>query len=324
MCLRCNACKSHHAEGTYRGRDFPIRKCVHTSVDAPVPALYWLNPIKRDVGVEVELAYFTEPHAANPIPNFKHCTYRKVGDSSVQPAGVELNVNPLKGDNIVRGLSEMLRWLHKNEADVNSTCGYHVHIDSADLNAKEVLRVVALFQALQTQIFGTLVHAGRATNQFCAQLSYPLADLQQLLVGGSAAVVKEWFHKKLYDLHLTPEKNPSERKTILAGLRTEKQRKYNDGRRSAINVHSWMMRGTLEFRCKEGTLDPCDFLMWPQFCAAFVECAIKLKDEQLAQMLDSPPPLVQFCKTTMPPAVAKWVGMRVAEPCATPVFYATN
>jgi hypothetical protein len=82
----------------------------------------------------------------------------------------------------------------------------------------------------------------------------------------------------------------------------------------AMNVHSHFFRGTIEFRLKEGTLDPTEIIFWPLFCGWFVEAAIRLRDDEVMAITS----LADWVKTMRDnciaqPSVLNWVEEKMAK-----------
>lgn len=105
-----------------------------------------------------------------------------------------------------------------------------------------------------------------------------------------------------------------------AEIAKRRAHKYeNAARRSTLNLHSWMMRGTLEFRLKEGTVDPTEVLNWPLWCGWFVDRTAVLSDKEVCKWIKSPPTLVELVddwsqKVKLPRGLGEWVREKCANP----------
>lgn len=60
--------------------------------------------------------------------------------------------------------------------------------------------------------------------------------------------------------------------------------RYTTCRYSALNLHSWFYRGTIEWRHHQSTLDFTSLVMWPLFCGWIVELASILTDNEALQI----------------------------------------
>lgn len=318
MCPKCKRCPEHHAAGSYIGADFPMRTC---SYSAPPKTTYILNPLQRTLGVEVEASSLGDWES----PPTKILSYTEEHDGSVKPSQKEFVLSPAGGDRFQKGLTEFLRLLHAADVKMNSTCGYHVHVDGADLRYVDLRRIMALFKIYQNEVFHSLIANSRASNVYCAPVKYSPGALLGLFKYTKNSEVKEWFHQELYGMSVEASADLNTRQYINQQLAARKAHKYeNVARRQALNFHSWMMRGTVEFRCKEGTMDQGDFLLWPLWCGWFVEAGNRLKDSEVVGWLQAPssaPSLLAFTQRFMPPVVQNWVAHRLKEPAPEPEQY---
>jgi hypothetical protein len=54
-----------------------------------------------------------------------------------------------------------------------------------------------------------------------------------------------------------------------------------NNRYTGLNIQSWYHRATIEWRMKEGTIDPTELMYWPLFCGWFTHLATKLSDQTM-------------------------------------------
>ena len=255
-------------------------------------------------------------------------------DGSVSPSGQELVTGVSGGDQFLSGMASLSELLNRVGCKVNSTCGLHVHVDAADLGYLELRRILAGFMVFVPQLWGSLVAAGRRTNQYCPPPPISSLELSKLMNLTSVGEVRDWFHKFLYNVEPMDTYTPSEKRAVIAQLKQFKAKKYmNTARRMAINFHSWMMRGTVEFRLKEATLDPGDLMMWPLWCGWFVEILggstkggihSGLTDKEVMMWMHDPPTLQQLADDCMPKALAAWVKERLASPAPNAPIYGSG
>lgn len=321
-CDKCQACPKHHKE--YYPKDFPHRRCEYhvipgvTNTELP-DTTFAINPLHRTIGVEMELGVFA-PIASN-MRN-EHITWSMHHDGSVQGSGQELVTDRMRGDQYIFGMSALTRALVNGGSATNDSCGYHVHVDSAEFTPLDLRRIMVAFQLLQDDLYGTLVSSkreGKWGQQYCPKLRN---DIHTLMAMEDKASFINWLHLWLYQVQL-PNKDEykgadSLYKEVLHGidaqLKQYKTTKYmNRARRWALNFHSWMMRGTIEFRLKEGTLDPGDVIMWPLWCAWFIEKFGNAKDKDLVYFMKKGLTVASATEfmgdgtVKMPQYVANWV-----------------
>lgn len=321
VCDKCHMCADHHRE--YYPKDFPHRGCVFKNGEA-VTNSFIINPLHRKIGVEIELNTFGK--IADEQGN-KHVRWEMVHDGSVAGSALELVTRPMEGDQYIYGMSGIFhKLMDRNHAVVDRSCGYHVHVDAAEFTPLDLRRIMSAFTMVQHDLYGTLVSATRAGDwgqTYCPPLN---CDVAKLMAMEDKAQFIDWLHTWLYGTRMPKREEyikygedadgvyKQTLKDIDAQLKHFKNTKYmNRARRWALNLHSWMMRGTLEFRLKEGTLDPGDLIMWPLWCAWFVQKWGQAKDKDIHYYMKKGLTVASATEFMadgvggMPPYVADWV-----------------
>jgi hypothetical protein len=280
VCLPC------HLPGTASGRRiaaFPHRKCDLKDPARSAPT-YELCRLRRALGVELELGSWGVHGRSNAtysgflrqIPTFAG---EFVRDGSVTPSGMELVSRKLEGDDIFTALGELCKGLHGSGASANRSCGMHVHVDAVDLSMYDLRRIALAWELLCPKLWGTLVSAERSTNSYCTTNDLTLGERRALCAAGTAVEITDWFYHHLYGMSKDAYES---REAWKAAIARKREHKYeNAARRKSLNFHSWMMRGTLEFRLKEGTTDPGDLLWWPQWCGWLVDWLSRQDDRTI-------------------------------------------
>lgn len=318
ICQRCWQCREHH--DAYNNKDFPHRRCCYKAeLDN---ASYLLNPLRRHLGVELELGNFGS--VLDDHPNYSYLPYQFVHDGSVQGSGQELVTGKLIGDSYLYGMAQLCHDLKATDATANASCGYHVHVNAAEFTPMDLRRVLVGFYLIQQQLYGTLVDRNRYNSEHARMYCAPLrCDPAELMAMNSKGEFNSWLHNWLYGVEL-PVKAAfgsgdeaallykAKLQQIDATLKSLKSTKYvNRARRWALNFHSWMMRGTLEFRLKEGTVDTSDLMMWPLWCGWFVQSMKDTSDKEVGYWIKNPPTLVELAthmgSVGMPQYVGDWV-----------------
>ena len=351
VCSKCSRCREHHSELIPESRDFPFRKCEYKNPPVkrcscsqledysacnkckrcPKHACtcesFIINPLRRTIGCELEIAEYGR-FLNGSWPDIP-VTYALEHDGSVVPSGQELVTARMIGDKVPLAMGALAKHLKSSGASVNETCGFHVHVDAAEASAADLRRILAGFWIFQDQIFDALVAPERSTNVFCPKVRLDDPEVFELMKLSSSAEINNWFYRYLYGME--PSYNalwtPTQRRTAIKGfedkLKQRKAHKYeNAARRHAINFHSWMMRGTVEFRLKEGTIDEVELINWPLWCGWFVQKFSSFQDKELLWWMKKTPTLVEiserFCASTlggarMPKSVLQWVQKKVDE-----------
>lgn len=275
ICAKCQLCRNYHTE--WYPKDFPHRKCDYTDTIQKTNT-FIVNPLHRTIGVEIELGSFG---AVRQQESNNWINWELVHDGSVADSGQELVTTRMNGDRYIYGMTKLVSDLNSTGACSNETCGYHVHVDAAELTPFDLRRIMVAFRLIQDDLYGTLVSRDRLSEwgrQYCMPLK---CDPATVMAIEDKTEFVDWLHNWLYGVKMPSKSQFSQydqnmyRDTlhqIDAQLKQYKNTKYiNRARRWALNFHSWMMRGTLEFRLKEGTINMEDLLMWPLWCAWFVQ-----------------------------------------------------
>ena len=354
ICLNCMMCFEHHVQFS---EDFPHRKCEY--LNEPKGS-YKLNQLTRSLGCELEISH---PNGFNKFRP-EDAAWSWSHDGSVRPSGQELVTKRLKGDEFLSVMGKVLSYCSDYKCQVNETCGFHVHVDAADMDLFTLRRVYVAYGAIQDQLYGTLIAPERVNpspngTHYCKPLDTSVGRLLDLK---TTAKVREWLYTTLYGVGIPRKPLESEvRASASAGARdagytkerteaycdtvwktnlnsykmgleqfkrtiaAKRDHKYENGaRRSALNLHSWMMRGTLEFRLKEGTVDPVECINWPLWCGWFVDRTAALRDSQVKEWLTRPPSLVELTESWYrgvkkpPEGLVEWVRERCANPRKLP------
>lgn len=316
ICSKCTRCKEHHL-ALPKG-DFPHRPCAYKQ-DATAEPTYKLCDLHRTVGVELELSSceaLVRAHVKTPInPSFK---YHFDHDGSVT-GGYELVSGHASGDALYQGLQGLGQLMGTYACAADTTCGFHVHVDGIDYSGLELRNILVGFQLIQDQLFTGLVSPDRKHNNYCKPYTFSVPTLHELLGFTKNSEFTTWFYRNFYGLRSTEHADPLQShrlKLQVAKQLTEiKKRKYmNEARRFALNFHSYMMRGTLEYRLKEGTADPSTILYWPLFCGYLTEALARTTPKFMLHWLKEPPSLLDLVKNREAKGFQAWLKKTLVAP----------
>lgn len=226
------------------------------------------NPLSRHISVEIEVASIEDPGAL--ISVVRKWNGSIVHDGSINPdnseTGFEINTAPASGDRFVKQIEEIDSALRAGRAELNRNCGLHVHVDSRDLSWDEIANVCETYLAVEPFLFG-LVPPGRKSNKYCkpigSQLMYALGEYRRSVNGQHQireGLPNRWKQEFLMRMYGGME-----------NARVQKHEKYVPPRYWALNIHTWRMRKTLEFRHHHGTLQSNKIINWAMLCANIVD-----------------------------------------------------
>jgi hypothetical protein len=225
---------------------------------ATVAALapFTVQAFTRTFGVEIEaygvtraalLAELRAQGLEAQDETYNHATrphWKIVSDGSVNGAnGFELVSPVLRGYEGLEDLARACRALKICGAQVNNSCGLHVHLGARDLSIEHLRQVVRNYLVLEPTI-DTLVPAARrgSANTYCKSLQRgrTLAQAEAAILGATNA--------------------------------QELSEAANGGNRyHKVNMQSFFRQGTVEFRQHSGTTDFEKISFWVKLLANLVD-----------------------------------------------------
>lgn len=149
--------------------------------------------------------------------------------------GVEVKSPPMSGTSGYQNVKLIMNFLKRRNYWVDSSCGFHVHVDAPEFknNSRLIKKAVKAWMRNQ-HLINNMVASYRVDNDYC----------------------ESWSQDDLNDLE-----------TCLA----EYDGNSDSTHRGAINVGSLPYHGTIEIRQHEGTLNSEEAVAWIKFCQAFVD-----------------------------------------------------
>jgi len=220
-----------------------------------------------------------------------------VGDGSIRSEagnGFEANTYPAGGERFRRHVEAVCNALKQSKAWTNSSCGVHVHVDATDLGYRDLARLMCIYSRVERAMFA-VVDSARVESNYCRPvrerftralaLQLPLKHRVDEGVYGLSADILSPTIGRLSTEFSTPSEALAEAARVQ--LRSVKRNKYGrvheDGGRppmtddaarySALNLHSWFYRGSVEFRHHHGCLDATVLVPWAMLCVSMVQRA---------------------------------------------------
>lgn len=202
----------------------------------------------RAFGIEIEFVGVDLRTAAAAIrakgvpcerEGYNHITrnhWKIVTDASLRSEGGHAGelVSPiLRGAQGLRELELALEALNEEGAQVNVSCGLHVHLDCRDMTMTEIATVYDRYSSYEQQIDSVMPRSRRGNARWCRSII------------GQADQIKQ--------------------------CRTKEDGQYSFGRYYKINLRNIATRGSMEFRQHSGTTDYTKITNWLSFLMQFVE-----------------------------------------------------
>ena len=158
--------------------------------------------------------------------------------SSSYDPGVELVSPILQGQDGLREVMKVAKLMMNAGAQVNKTCGFHVHIGAADLSGDAFINLVKRY-ALHENLIDSFMPRSRreSRNTYCRSVVNLLSSVSGIRHGSTMQSVASQFHDRYFKL----------------------------------NLCAYLRHGTVEFRHHSGTVSAEKIVNWIIFCQNFVE-----------------------------------------------------
>lgn len=293
-CPRCSSrdkgVESKNEEGKIERK--PV-KMVKTGNKVPKPILsgrkeFKTNPSKRLIGFEIEVGTYRDGDMVTAIAKKYGCGLG--GDGSV-PEGFEMQTAPANGDKMIAMIQDISHTIRKAGADATNRAGLHTHIDCRDLRYNCMRKVCILYGKTEAALY-SIIDPRRMTGQYCRPMGGDyLVDMMS-----DPTTAKEELVRLVY----------GSGKNLRAAGRRSKEPVGGD-RYLGLNLHSWWMRGTIEFRMHHGTTRWEKMINWGMLLAGMVDTASSRGDREI---MDWPTGLEGMLAYAPTGAVKEWVKER--------------
>lgn len=263
-CCRCESCCNCHEGALPR---------------VAVYDLTWHGRAKDKVGpqryvsTEIEISFTSEDRVSSIVNKWGSAI---VDDGSLGSNGSEINTAPARGAAWREQISELCDGLRRSGALVDRSCGLHVHIDARDFSYYDVRRLIRLYARIEPALFTLVSESRRSGNTYCI----PCASryLKPLSPDHHMKATKQGVLMGVYNV--TPDRYENSKRW--------KEDKYNGARYAALNLHSWVYRGTIECRLHQGSTDAKKIVAWGELWSHIIEYAYTHTDKQVDALPNLP------------------------------------
>ena len=235
-------------------------------------------PVERYVAVELEIAT-----TASPADNINDVVYHwgldAKRDGSV-PNGVEITTPPAMGDDFVSMIKALGRAFDQDHARVDSTCGFHVHVDARDVDLAKMRRLIRVWAHIEKMAY-LVQPPSRRNNTYCRRnfldvdlKTLPVVDVCRVIGGGDPYVDYHEYSSRLFER--APERRGF---SALPG----------GDRYRGMNLQALRNHGTIEFRLHSGTTNARKIISWAATAANIVDWSFGASDPEVARFLKMNP-----------------------------------
>ncbi len=237
----------------------------------------------QNFGIEIELTGITRREAAKVIANYFGTTENYIGgtynayeipdgtgrkwkamyDSSIVAerrnggcADEEYKceiVSPICRYEDIETVQEIVRQLRHKGAIANSSCGIHVHIDAAPHTARSLRNIVNIMTSKEDILFKAIGVSQDRANRWCKKTESDFVNR----INGTRPTSKEAVGRIWYN-----------------GDLSRRNTHYDSSRYHALNLHAVWQKGTIEFRCFNGTTHAGKIKTYIQLCLAISNQAL--------------------------------------------------
>ena len=208
----------------------------------------------RLVGIEAECIYPNNDFLESPK------NWKLTHDGSITtPDGyscVEWVSQPSNGSKLRETIVNLNKWAISEQAEVNSSCGLHIHIDATDTTWRDLVDIAIVGSFIEKHIYNMMPKSRKGSN-WCRRIPISIERLRHM-------TSEEEFIDTWYDY---------------AGSYPSLD-KYNDARYIGLNMHARYYLGTIEFRYHSGTLNKTKITNWIKICNSIVETGMKLSRDE--------------------------------------------
>lgn len=181
-----------------------------------------------------------------------------VEDGSLDECGFEINTAPAQGKLLKEQLADICAAINAAGAEVNNSCGLHVHVDAQRISLAGVARIVSAMHRIEPLLY-KIVAPSRADAEWCRPLYPGFEPVCTPMIAGDEIAATRNLAKMMWS---------SSKGTPKAGFYTGG--KGHTARYRSLNIHSWAYRGSLEFRLHHGSTNANKIFNWATTCGAVV------------------------------------------------------
>lgn len=265
-CERCSDCCECDSES-----DIPYQARRATPRHAKNASERKINRSRRLIGVEIEVAANKDDGDAQGL--WEYCERHRVSvveDGSLDTGGYELNTVPCAGDHYVTHITALTRLLADASAKVTDACGLHVHIDASDFRFYDMRRLVMLYAKLEPALFA-MMPSKRRTSTFCE----PCGDIYVNGLNG------EHKSKEAKAMLISNVYRGTGSDYTGSAFKDIRDTKWGSARYRALNIHSWIYRGTVECRLHGGTVSARKIIAWGMLWASILDTAMRMTETEI-------------------------------------------
>lgn len=266
-----------------------------------------------------------------------------ITDGSIGGRGVELVTQPAGGSQWRQMIADLGAGFKESQSVSSKTCGLHMHADCTDVDGFALKRIIQLYSHIEFCLYDAIPE-DRQTGGYSKPnganlktwLDNDAAKFDAKMEAGEAKRQLSWLqyglltgpNARFSGIPKVGEKGHDRDGSAITHTETsvktltsqwdqivlqQTRGKGHANRYSGLNMHSYWLRGTLEFRMHHGTNDPVKITNWGFVIGSIVDYCVKHTDEDMTMILGLKPRLAMGIVLDGQPDVMEWLISRWAK-----------
>jgi Putative amidoligase enzyme len=274
---------------------------------------YKINSSPRIVGIEIETNNYSNMGKLRSLYEATQkwgIAVKDDGSIGDFPEGMEFNLAPAAGDKVVEQVTDICNGIQKGGSRPNEKCGIHVHVDARDVRADDLKRVIDVYIKVERALFN-LCHPRRANGDYSQICSNSLTRYGKTGKEVRLKLTQEFFNSQRIKRdvqHLKGEEKHERLKDLASryvSSRDEGEASVYRHRYRALNLISYFIRRTIEFRHFHGSVDPVEIYNWASVVSHVIDSAVRMSHRQVEEL---PTNSRKALLAILPPHMHEWVG----------------
>lgn len=269
--IYCGCCAHQGSIDVERLRVRPKANLSRYESSTGVPAF----PSSRLISAEIEICGFknltgTTVKALSKVMN--EWNIAGVGDGSLPGGGIEFNTHPAANVYFIDQINDFCDALALSRAWINAQAGCHMHIDCRDLGYYSLAKTLRILGCVEAGLYA-MIPAWRSTEErYCqywaTRYLYNLRETEKLFKSTYSPRKVTLLYRKAILSQLYGFINKAKIARVKAGKTPGAGNRYR-----GTNIHSFLHRGTIEFRMPAGTVFADNIINWGNVLSQIIDVA---------------------------------------------------
>jgi hypothetical protein len=222
-------------------------------------------PFTRFLGVEIEVARIGNS-SRNTLRAIRDLRITVGEDGSLPSGGFEIRCPPAGGSAFETRMTALLDALRDDAAEVDRSCGLHVHVDTRDFSEFCLRKIALVWEAIEQGLLDMFPPDRYRNSGYC----YPVRD----------KLTKTYRGKPL---PTAPREAMREAKKLV------KEVFHAQHRYATLNTSSLAKYGTVEVRLHPGSVKHEEIIPWSILCGGIVEQAFRMPERDALRFAELTP-----------------------------------